>query len=432
MPIDTIAPPVPKPVAAVEPVVDNAAAEAAEQTPAATKPRDPIAARIAVIAKGEADPGREAEPEVAAQKTEDADTDDAIKADVDKKTQRWEPGQKKAFTDLRYAERDARRSVKDLTTKLEAAEAKGKNTTDLEIKLKAAEEKLVAAETVASTASKVDPKEVDDVRTKLTAAETRAQELEKELHVAAVERTDEFANAITKPKKRIEEAVAAIAKKHELNARTLQAALYGTDEEQAAAVEGLTGPEQTKFYSMALEAQNINERAEVLRTNAALALTKINERKQAESEQKTKSTRAQFEQAHTENWKTLTEALPILQPVDGTDEVTINWNKSLADAKTLSAAVDFDALPAVDRARVAIRDRVFPNLVGALQLREATIAEQTKTIETLTAEVTKFRSNKPGNEVTPKDEAGAVVKAVVPGAKGTAQRIQEAIGGLGR
>lgn len=433
MPLDTIAPPpAPKPAAppAVAEPVKPAVVEPAKTEPvvaaASKKVVDPIAARIKAAVAGGVDPGQAKPADPVAPLAADPESDDALNKEVEDAEKQGKL--KKAVTLKTYALRDANRKVKDLEGKIAEAEKKGVDTAALEAKLAAAEAKQQAAEAKLAAAPAAPTADVEEIKTKLTAAEKRQAELEQDLAVAAVERTDEWKNAVTTPKQQIAESVAAIAKKHDMNARALQAALYGTDEEQAAAVEGLTAPEQTKFYSLALRAQEIDGRAETLRTNAAEALTKITARRAEEATQSATAQRKAFTEAHDENWKSLVEALPVLAPVDGTDEITVAWNKSLETAKRASGETDFDALTPADRARMAVRAQVLPNVVGALKAREAENTQlQTKLDEAL-AKVAKFESNRPGAEPTPRDDA-APAAPVALGAKGTAARIMAAVGG---
>lgn len=428
--LETIAPPVPKPAAAAPAVVEPVIPAVVEPVVVAAAPKkgaDPIAERIKAVVAGKEDPGqaKPAEPAAAA----DPESDDALNQEIETTTKNWAPGEQKAFTKKTYALRDANRKVKELEGKITAAEAKGVDTAALEAKLAAAEQKQQEAEAKLAAAPPAPTADVEEIKTKLTAAEKRQAELEQRLAVADVESTDEWSNAITKPKKLIADSIAALAAKHEMNPRQLQAALYGTDEEQTAAVEGLTGPEQTKFYNLALRAQEIDGRAETLRTNAAEALTKITERRKAEGEQATASQRKVFSEAHDTEWNTLVEALPILQPAEGTDETTVAWNKSLESAKRASG--EAAELSPTDLAKVRARAAVFPNLVGALQAREVTVEAQAKTIAEQAATIAKFESNKPGAEVTPKD-GDPPAKPAALGAKGTAARIMAAVGVAGR
>jgi len=437
-------PPAAKPVKAeptppAEPTPAPAAAAPAptptpEPTPAKSKkPADPIAERLKKFVATGTDPGRAEEPVAPTPAaTTEPDSDDALNAEIESTTKNWAPGEKKAFTKKTYENRDLKRKVKELEPlkekvaefekKIADAEAKGKDTAALQEKLAAAEAKLQAA-------TPVDPKEIETYKEKIEAERKRREELEQELHVAAVERTEEFANAVTKPRKEIEDRVKALAEKNKINPRALQAALYGTMEEQTAAVEELTGPEQTLFYSLALKAGEIDQRAETLRTNAATALTKINEKRSAEATGQKEALKKAFTDAHAESWKELTEAVPILQPVDGDDEVTKTWNKSLTDARTRSAAIDFDALAPADRAKIAAQAAVVPNLVGALQSRETALTELIKTNAELAAKVAAFEANKPGAEVTTREDTAVDTKPQLLGAKGTAARIQAALHG---
>jgi hypothetical protein len=415
-----------EPAKAAEPVKAEVAA------PAPKKGEDPIAARIkATVAAGGVDPGKAKAPDPVVAAAADPESDGALNTEIEATTKNWAPGEKKAFTKRVYENRDLKRQVKELEGKITAAETKGGDTAALEAKLKAAEEKQQAAEAKLAAAPTAPTADVEEIKTKLTAAEKRAQELENQLQVADVERSTEWDNAVTKPRKQIADSVAEIAKRHEINPRTLQAALYGTDEEQTAAVEGLTGPEQTKFYNLALRAQEIDGRAETLRTNAAEALGKITERRKTESEQTATTQKKAFAEAHADNWKSLVEALPVLAPADGADEVTVAWNKSLETARKVSGETDFDALAPADKARMAVRSQVFPNLVGALQAREGEVARQAAEIADLTAKVAKFEANRPGAEVTPKD-GDPPAQTTLTGAKGTAARIMAAVGGAGR
>lgn len=434
--IETIAPPAPKPAAAAPAPTPAPAAAAPAPTPtpapAAPAPKkgaDPIAERIkAAVAADGKDPGRAAPADPTPAVVADPESDAALTAEVEKTTKNWAAGEKAAFTKKTYALRDANRKVKELEGKITEAEKKGADTAALEAKLAAAEAKQQAAEAKLAVPA-TDPAEVETIKTKLSAAEKRQAELEQDLAVAAVERTDEWANAVTKPKKSIADSITEIAKKHDMNPRVLQAALFGTDEEQTAAVEGLTGPEQTKFYNLALRAQEIDSRAETLRTNAAEALTKITARRAEETAQTATAQKKAFAAAHEQEWSGLVEALPILAPVDGTDEITVAWNKSLENGRKASGETDFDAMAPADKARALVRSQVFPNVVGALQAREATVEAQAKTIAEQAATIAKFEANRPGAEVTPKD-GDPPAAPVGLGAKGAAARIAAAVGGI--
>lgn len=437
MSIETVIPPAPpKPAAPVVPdtsAADAAAAKAtadaaAEAAKAIDTSKMSLAEKIQHAAKGAVE--KKADAPAPAAKKEEVKTDPESDAALDQEVAQAEKDGKlkKAVTLKTYALRDANRKVKELEGKITAAEAAGKNTTELETKLAAAEAKATDAETKLQAASAVDPAELTALKEKLTAAEKRQAATDQELQVAAVERSDEWKSAITKPKEKIAEQIAELAKKHEINPRSLQNALYGTAEEQAAAVEALTGPEQAKFFNLAIRAQEIDERADTLRTNAATANEKILARRTAETEQQKTERQSAFKTASKEAWASIEEAFPFLTPADGATE----WNKSVADAEAFATGTDVASLDAKAASQILARAAVVPHLRGALQAKETALTEMQTELDAAKATIAKFEANKPGAEITPKD--GEDTKPVIQatGAKGTALRIQQAIGGVGR
>ncbi len=416
-------------VKVVDPPAEAAkpAPEAAKPAPEAAKPvkRPSVAERLAAVSAGKPDPAKEeVKPVAAAEPNPDADPE--VEKEIEETTKNWAPGEKKAFTKKTYELRSLKRTVSELEAKIAERDAKGKDTVALEAKLAEAESKLTIA---------TDTKPFEE---KVTAAEQRAKDaetaraaLEQELQVAAVERSQEFKNAVTKPKAAIEDSVRALAKKHEINERTLLNALAGTDEEQAAAVEGLSGPEQTKFFSMALRTAELDAKAEVLRVNAAEANVKIQARRESETKAQFETRKAEFAAAHKQNWSELVEALPFLNPAVGTDEVSTTWNSAITSAQTKSAATDFATLPPAEQSQLLQRGYALPLVVGALK-SEQTGHEATKAaLATAEAELTKFRANKPGAETDVKDDQPA--KPDPTTAKmGMPERIAARIAALGK
>lgn len=464
MPIETITPPAPKSAPVPEPtptptpspeptptLTPTATPEPAKQEPREIGKKQPprsriteIAAKLEAAAQGKKlEPTPTPEPAKPAAEPDKKDEtipsgDKELDAEIETVAKDLSPAQRSAFKHKTYALRDSTRKLKevlgipkdegvsldDLHSRLQAkiadGEQKGKNTAALEAKLADLESKMAAAPTV-------DPKQIEDLKAQSEAANKRAQELEQELQVAAVERSPEFQSAITKPKQTIEEAVKALAKKHELPERQLLNALYAGEDEQVTAIENLSDAEKVRFFNYSLKISELDERAGILRQNAAEANQKIALKREEETKAQAETRKAAFAQAHTQNWKSLQDALPILQPFEGDDEITKNWNSNIDSAEKFSRTTDFATLEPTRQSEILQRSSVFPMLVGAIQSKDTAITERDAKITELETELQKFRDNKPSNDPTLRED-GVIEKPKGRLAERVAQRLGQITG----
>ena len=416
--MDPITPPTPKPAPTPEPTP----APTPEPTPTPTPTPDPTpipepkkGSRVKEIAAKLADAAQGKKPEPTPEPAKDIPSGDPeLDKEIGEVTKDLSPAQRKAFAHKTYELRDMKRKLAD-------AEAKGKDTEALQAKVTDLETKLAAVPTQGA-----DPKEIETLKQQLDESAKRQAELTKELEFTAIERSPEFQNAIVKPKKAIEERIRELAKKHDIPERQLLNAVYGSAEDQSDAAAALSEPEKILFFNSALKLSELDDRAETLRQNSAEANAQLAAKRDSETKAQTEARKTAFTEAHDKGWKALQKDVPILNPAEGDDDVTKNWNDHIAKAQKWSGSVDFVALDAENQASVLHRASVFPMLVGALQSKDTLLADMAKKTAELEEELKKFRANKPSGEPTP---TGDPEKPQLKGSM--AQRIGARVGQLG-
>lgn len=411
---DTIAPPVskvtPPAPAAAEQVDPPAHVEQQVAVPAKDAKRkgalESIGERVEKAQRDEKESAAAAETEKTKKAEEhkaataaDPESDDALNDEIEKTAKDWEPGQKKAFTKKTYELRDIKRQNKELQTK--AAEAETLRTKAAELERKLTE--------VQNTASTPDTKQIDTLKEEVKnltqraeTAEQTAQAKEQELSVTAVERSDAFKKAVTAPKEVIENKVREIAKKYELPEKVVLAALNGTTEDQVDVAGPFNEADKIAFYTLATKIEDLNGVAETLRANAKESLGKMQSEREQQTAQQTAAQKEARASTHTQSWKALQEAVPLLTPAVGDDDATKNWNQHLVDADTFSQS-DFSQLDMPSQTKVMQRASVFPMLVGAIGTYQAQLGERDGKIAEQAAEIATLRKSRPGGEITTRE-----------------------------
>lgn len=381
----------------------------AEPVKAVEEPTKPAEATKVVDPKKPLLPVKKAEPA-----KEHDDSDDAIKAEIEVKTKDMTGAQKQAFADLRYEQRDMRRELKDLSPKVAKAAA-------LELEIAALKK---------TPGSSV---EVEELKAKLEKATARDAEREQELMAAKVERTDAYQNAVTKPMASIKSLVARLAKKYEgVSEQALTNALHDTSDKQSdlliAAVDGMNDIEKQQVYQAALKVTDINEKAEVLHSQATEAMAKIDAKKTGETEaQKQAATKARND-AHAGNWKALQEAIPsILTPMEGDAADVVVWNEAQTNAEVFARDTDFAAQEPKVQSELMQRAAVYPLLIGAVESFETQLKEEKAAHVADLAELNKFRAKVPGAA----SDRSVEVEDPARGKKGFVERVSERFAAAG-
>ncbi|HZT36220.1 MAG TPA: hypothetical protein VFA15_09890, partial [Nitrososphaera sp.] len=323
------------------------------------------------------------------------DSDDAIKKEIEVKTKGMDGAAKQAWADLRYAERDLRRQMKDMvpSTRL----------TELQKQLKDTQDALTAAKTAG-------PAEIQQLRDELAAAKKRDEDREQELTATKIERTEAFKKAVTQPREKIEAMAKSLAKKYEISERELLDALNDTSDAQTDRLTELTEKmnrfEVNKIDSAVGELASIREREADLRATSKDVLAKLEATRSTQTDAEKAQAKAAREAAHSKNWDALKEALPdVLTPAEGTDEAVQNWNKAQADAETFAKTADYSSYAPEIQSQLLQRAAVFPLIAGALQSAKDQLAAEKAAHEATKVELGKFLEKKPGAQAeSPEDK----------------------------
>lgn len=316
-------------------------------------------------------------------------TDAEIEAEVAAKTKGMDGAHREAFKDKSYKVRELQRQLKAAVPKTEV-DALQTKITEMQVQLDAAK-----------TATPADPVEVE-------ALKKQVADYEQEFSVIKVEKTKPFQDAVTKPREAIEEQARKFAKKYELDADKIVAALKDTSDKQSDllidALEGMNEIDKRKMIVAADKMVEISEKETTLRANAKEALAKIGEKAAGQTEAEKAAAKQARETAHVSNWSALKEALPdVLKTFEGDDDATKTWNATVTGAETFSKDADFESMKPEVQSQVLQRAAVYPLIVGMMKSVEAQLAASKTAHEADLAELTKFRSKVPGGEGTPKD-----------------------------
>lgn len=306
------------------------------------------------------------------------DSDAAIKQEIEVKTKGMDGAAKQAFADLRYEQRDLRRQLKEMNPKAAEAET-------LRAELKAVKEQMEKT-----------PAAGDD------ALKAKIAEYENELMAVKVEKSDAYKNAVTKPLKAVDTLAEKLAKKYDgVSKSSLIAALHDTSDKQTdlliAAVDGMNEIEKSQFYAAAAKVAEINEKADVLRTQAAEALAKIEAKQSTDSETSKQAINKARAEAHDGNWKKLAEALPdILTPMEGDDAEIVAWNDAQKGAEKFAKETDYSALKPDVQSQIMQRAAVFPLMSGAIASLQGQNTDLQGKYDAALEKLSKFESKVPG------------------------------------
>jgi hypothetical protein len=313
------------------------------------------------------------------------DSDAAIQAEVEVKM-KGQPGEvKAAFAEARYAERALRRELNKAKPQLE-------KVTQLETELAEAKKNLESA---------TNSPEVQTLKERAEQLTKDVAERDARLAAYDVTTTPDFQREVTDRRSSVNSTLTALATKHEISPAELIAAVNDTSDAQsdklATLTEGMNRFEIAKVDNAIGEILKANQNETTLKANAQEALKKIRERDAAVTQTNTQSKVAERKAAHTENWKTLATVIPeVLTPVEGTDEVSTNWNKAQVEAKLFAEITDFDSMDAVAQNDVIQRAAVFPLLAGALKSMQKQLDARVAAHEADLVELGKFRAAVPG------------------------------------
>ncbi len=390
-------------------------AEAQKGTVAEKAAADKAAADKAAADKAAADAAAAPAKPDAAKPDVDA-TDDQFKATVESEVKGLDPKQAKAWADLRYSERALRRGQKDLVP---AA------------KLKELQDKLTVAEAKVTDAP-ADPAVVAQLKADNEALKKRDVERENELMVAQVERTEAFQIAVTKPIKAAQEQVSKFAKKYELDAGTLMNALTDTSDNQSdlleSAMEKMNSVDKTRYIALVDKIAQANEKGAVLRANAKEALEKVSAKTSVDLEAAQKIASEARKAAHSANWTKLKELIPdVLSPVEGTDDVTVNWTKAQTDAEVFARDTEFGKLKPDVQSQVLQRAAVFPLVMGRVKQLETQVTEAQTAHKAALERLAKFEAAYPNLDASkPSGEDTSKAKGPVDFVERVSARFREA------
>jgi hypothetical protein len=359
----------------------------AEGKTAETAAAEKAAAEKAVADKAAADKA------AAEKKGPDAElTDDAFKAQVEAEAKGIKDEKAaRTWSDLRYSERALKRAQKDMvpTAKL----------TELETQLTEVRQQLETAK----TAPAATPEEITQYKAKIEALEKRDAEREGELMVSKVERTNEFQNAVTKPRQAVEEKMSKLAKKYEISPRDLMAALSDNSDAQSDKLVELT-EKMNRFDAAQVDNAlrdllTYSEKEVTLRSNAKEALEKVATKTQDQTNAQVKAAGEARKAAHGANWTALKEQVgDVLTPAEGDTDDVKTWNKAQTDAEVFARDTDFSALKPEVQSQVMQRASVHPLLMGKLQAVEAELKAANDREQAALKRVEQFEKAKPGND----------------------------------
>ncbi len=316
------------------------------------------------------------------------DSDEAIKKEIETKTRGMDGAARKAWADLRYAERDLRRRMKDMVPSAKLTELQ-KSLAETQAALEAAK------------ANSADPVELNKLREELAAAKKRDEERELELMATRVERSETFQKEVTRPREKIYQMAKSLAKKYELSERELIDALNDTSEAQTDRLTELTERmnrfEIAKIDAAVSDLIAINEKEAELRQKSKELLSSLEAAKTNQTAEEIAKIKAAREAAHAKNWQALKEALPeILTPVEGDDETVKNWNKAQQDAETFAKTADFNTYAPEIQSQLLQRAAVFPLMAGMLQSFKSQLESERAAHEATKIELSKFLEKRPG------------------------------------
>lgn len=314
------------------------------------------------------------------------DTDEGIKAEIETKTKGMDGAARQAWADLRYEQRENRRALKDMVPKT--------SVIDLEAQLVQVRQELATAKT--ASPQNVDATELESLREQL-------KQRDSDLMVAKVEKTEAFANAVTKPLAKVDEKVQKLAKKYDLSAVELNAALTDTSDAQSdlieSAIEKMNTLDRQNFLSLVGDVNKANESATVLRSQAAEALKTLASKTATQTDQQVAEQKLAREAAHETNWKALVESMPdVLTPFEGDEPDVLVWNEGIKKADLDAKTADFGALKPEVQSQVLQRAAVFPLMAGTIQSLKEQLADSTAAHEATKIELGKFTEKKPGGE----------------------------------
>jgi hypothetical protein len=349
----------------------------------ADKANNVEAAAAETVAKGGQDTGAE-----------------TLNKEIEAETKHMGAKEKAAWTKLRYENRDYARKLKE-------AEMASSKVAELEAKI-----------ADAAKAPATSNQELEALRTRLA-------EAEQILAIKDVESTQEFQNAVTKPKAAIEDMARALAAKYSANETDILNALNDTSDKRSdllsEVASGMNEVDRYDFYAAARAVKELKTKADAFRANSKEALAQINAQNQTLYAQDTAAQAQAREAAHGAGWAELQKAVPILTPAEGDDDITKNWNAEITNAETFARESNYNQFDVNSQVAIMHRASVYPLLVGAV----TSLQDELKNAH---MELQKLRGSRPG--------AGGGVAAMErtsrkPGSTDFVDRVNDRIAALG-
>ena len=251
---------------------------------------------------------------------------------------------------------NASKSAKDAFAKMrEAARLERQQAEEYKAKLAEAEKNRVD----------IDPAEVERLR-------TINAEYEKELQVTRVEATQEYKETVVQPLAKIQGAVEGIAKRYEIDASQLVAAMADPESEKLSdLVAGMNDRDRFRLYEMAEQVGTVMTIRERVVNNAQEALRRIQEHRDSQIRQQQTEFTKQYTKAMESTWTDLSEKVPYLQKVDGDTE----RNAKIESVERFARTVDLSNPDPSVRSGIAIRAAVAPYLLDQLNQAQAKLRE---------------------------------------------------------
>lgn len=320
-------------------------------------------------------PAAPADPKPAEPAADPDGEDAAAKADIERETASMPAAQKAAFTKLRYKLRDVQRQLKSAAA--EQAKQGGEATAAPEI-----------------TA------EVERLKAELEAKSAKLGEFEKEVFATRLELTDEFRSQVTAPREAVATEISAIAKRYEgVDQDAVVAAVQTGDPDRVSRVTAdMNEFDRHTFYDLVREYQRIGHTEASLRANSKDALERISMERRTKTEAQVAAEKADWEKSLGSAWESLTEAFPVLEPVEGDPD----WNGKLETIKSFATPDRFNKLTIKERAEALHRAAAFPVLVGEL---EASLEE----LKAAQEKLAKYEAASPGVNSGGGADAGSAI-----------------------
>lgn len=276
--------------------------------------------------------------------------DAEVEAEIAAATATMTAAHKRAFTQLRYSERDHKRKAAQLERELAEIKEKGGST--------------VAQAEVAG--------ELEKAKQEAAALRSKVESYEKRHAVVDLEGTDEYQNRVGKPREEIATKAQELATKYKLDVSTVLPAFTSGDPEVVSQVAAaMTEQDKFRLFSLVEKFQEIQGVDATMRANSQEELSRIRKEQAERSEQQTRAEKDAWNKALDPAWEQIQEEFPVLQPVDGDPE----WAESLEAVRNYATPDRFGKLTTQERVTVLHRAAAFPLVISELDAAQEEITQ---------------------------------------------------------